>query len=365
MIRVEALSKDFHVHRKAPGLAGSIRSLLRRDKLFKHAVREVSFEVAEGEILGLVGANGAGKTTLVKMLAGIIHPTRGDASVLGHRPWERHNAFRRQIALIMGQKAQLWWDLPAADCFLLLREIYQIPRAEFDRTLAKLARLLRVEDELTIQIRRLSLGERMKMELIAALLHSPKVVYLDEPTIGLDLSAQRAIRDFVLDYRRERCPAMIVTSHYMEDIERLCERIVILREGRVVYDGPLRRVVEDYTKHKIVTAQLAENGRVAGRREEIERLGQVLELSDLKVSLCVERRSVADAAGWLLSNLSVADLQVEEEDVATIIERIMGEDPDASAATPSSRESGEGRRRAALAPDAVDGSEAVDEGPAA
>jgi ABC-2 type transport system ATP-binding protein len=325
MISVEALSKDFQVHRKAPGLLGSLRALVRREKLTKHAVRQVSFEVAEGEILGLVGANGAGKTTLVKMLAGIIHPTAGDARVLGYRPWERHNAFRRQIALIMGQKAQLWWDLPAADCFLLLREIYQIPRQRHQRILGELARLLDVEDELNIQIRRLSLGERMKMELIAALLHSPRVVFLDEPTIGLDLSAQRAIRDFILDYRRVHQPAMIVTSHYMEDIERLCERIVILREGRVVYDGALRRVVEDYTRSKIVTAQLSASDGAAADREALERLGEVLELSDLKVSLCVPRGRVAEAAGWLLDRYPVTDLQVEEEDVATIIERIMAE----------------------------------------
>jgi ABC-2 type transport system ATP-binding protein len=323
MIEIDALSKDFHVHRKVPGLWGSVRALLRREKLVRHAVREVSFGVGEGEIVGLVGANGAGKTTLVKMLAGVIHPTSGDARVLGFRPWERANAFRRQIALIMGQKAQLWWDLPAADCFLLLREIYEIPRQRFDATLAELAALLRVEEELNIQIRRLSLGERMKMELIAALLHSPRVVYLDEPTIGLDLSAQRAIRDFILDYRRERRPAMIVTSHYMEDIERLCERIVILREGRVVYDGALRRVVEDYTKHKIVTAQIAGDGLAAARREELERLGRVVELSEVKVSLCVARAAVAEAAAALLSRFQVVDLQVEEEDVATIIERIM------------------------------------------
>lgn len=332
MISVRSLSKDFEVHRKAPGLLGSMRSLVKRDKIVKHAVREVSFEVAEGEILGLIGANGAGKTTLVKMLAGIIHPTAGEATVLGFTPWERSNAFRRQIALIMGQKAQLWWDLPAADCFLLLREIYQIPRARYEADLAKLAALLRVEDELQIQIRRLSLGERMKMELIAALLHSPKVVYLDEPTIGLDLAAQRAIRDFILEYQRERSPAMIVTSHYMEDIERLCERIVILRRGEVVYDGSLERVVEDYTENKIVSAQLAaardETGTDgAGRREELERLGEVLKLSDLEVTLCVPRGNVAEAAGWLLEHLPVSDLQIEEEAVGTIIERIMAEDP--------------------------------------
>jgi ABC-2 type transport system ATP-binding protein len=332
MIQIDSLSKDFFVHRKDPGLWGSIRSLVVRRKVVKHAVRQVSFEVAEGEIVGLIGANGAGKTTLVKMLAGIIHPTSGDASVLGFRPWERHNAFRRQIALIMGQKAQLWWDLPAADCFLLLREIYQIPRDRYEATLAELAALLRVEDELTIQIRRLSLGERMKMELIAALLHRPKVVFLDEPTIGLDLSAQRAIRDFILRYRREYQPAMIVTSHYMEDIERLCERIVILREGQVVYDGALSQVVELYTKHKIVSAQLSEGAAEARPAEGLARLGEVLELSPTKVSLCVPREGVAEAAGWLLSNYPVSDLQVEEEDVGTIIERIMAHGADVQGA---------------------------------
>ena len=207
MIQVEKLSKTFTVHRKEPGLAGSIRSLFRREYVDKHAVREVSFTVGEGEIVGLVGANGAGKTTIVKMLAGIIYPTAGGASVLGYTPWERDNRFRRQIALIMGQKAQLWWDLPAADCFLLLKEIYQIPEEQYRATLNYLAEVLEVREELQVQIRRLSLGERMKMELIAALLHAPRVVYLDEPTIGLDLTAQRAIREFILRYRADHHPA--------------------------------------------------------------------------------------------------------------------------------------------------------------
>ena len=231
MIEIEGLSKTFRVHKKAPGLRGSIRALFKREHVEKRAVQEVSFGVAEGEILGLVGSNGAGKTTLVKMLAGIIHPSAGQARVLGFEPWKRANPFRRQIALIMGQKAQLWWDLPAADGFLLLKEIYGVQAADFNETLEELASMLAVEDLLTTQVRRLSLGERMKMELIAALLHRPKVVFLDEPTIGLDLTAQRAVREFLLAYREKHRPAMIITSHYMEDIERLCERIVILRTG--------------------------------------------------------------------------------------------------------------------------------------
>jgi ABC-2 type transport system ATP-binding protein len=325
MIDVERLSKTFWVHRKEPGLAGSLRSLVRRDRIAKEAVREVSFSVGEGEIIGLVGANGAGKTTLVKMLAGIVHPTAGDASVLGFRPWERDNRFRRQIALIMGQKAQLWWDLPAADCFLLLQEIYQIPEARYRETLDELTTILDVRDELNVQIRRLSLGERMKMELIASLLHSPRVVFLDEPTIGLDLTAQRAIRDFVLQYRQERRPAMILTSHYMEDIERLCERIVIIREGEIVYDGALRDVVERFARHKVVTAHLRRDGGAAPACDDpqLAALGHVAECTDMLIRVQVPRGEVAAAAAAMLARYPVADLSIDEEDVGTIIEQIM------------------------------------------
>ena len=322
MIEVDNLSKTFWVHRKEPGLWGSVKSLVHREKVAKEAVRGVSLRVEEGEIVGLIGANGAGKTTLVKMLAGIIHPTDGDARVLGHRPWERDNEFRRQIALIMGQKAQLWWDLPAADCFLLLKEIYQIPEEQYQETVTGLARLLEVEAELNVQIRRLSLGERMKMELIAALLHRPRVVYLDEPTIGLDLSAQRAIRDFILDYRTQRCPAMIVTSHYMEDIERLCERILILREGELVYDGLLQEVATRFTDHKVVTATLRKEDEPAARHVRLDQVGQVVEFNEVEIRLQVPRDGVAAAAAALLELYPVADLSVEEEDVASIIEKI-------------------------------------------
>jgi ABC-2 type transport system ATP-binding protein len=296
---------------------------VRRERVARHAVRDVSFKVGEGEIVGLVGANGAGKTTLVKMLSGVIVPTSGEARVLGYRPWERDDRLRRQIALIMGQKAQLWWDLPAADCFLLLREIYEIPERSFEERLAYLTYVLGVRDELNVQIRRLSLGERMKMELVAALLHAPRVVYLDEPTIGLDLTAQRAIRDFVLSYREEHQPAMILTSHYMEDIERLCERILIVREGELVYDGSLRRVVERFANHKVLTARLEEGRTLGSAREAIERLGAILEIDDVGVRVQVPRGEVATAASALLAMLPVADLSIEEEDVGSIIEKVM------------------------------------------
>ena len=323
MIEVRELRKTFWVHKKAPGLKASLRSLFVREKTAKHAVKGASFHVGQGEIVGLIGANGAGKTTLVKMLAGIIHPTSGEARVLGHVPWERSNELRRQIALIMGQKAQLWWDLPAADCFLLLRDIYQIPEADYRANLAKLATMLDVTDQLTVQVRRLSLGERMKMELIAALLHSPRVVYLDEPTIGLDLTAQKAVRDFLLDYRQQRTPAMILTSHYMEDIERLCKRIIILREGEIVYDGSLSRVVAEYATHKTVTAHLENGNAAAAAKAEVARLGEVTECSAVCIKLRVQRSRIAEAAHALLEHYDVADLTIEETEIGEIIERIM------------------------------------------
>ncbi len=322
MIEVEALKKSFFVHKKEPGLVGSLRSLFVRKRTEKVAVRDVSFRVDEGEIVGIVGANGAGKTTLVKMLAGIIHPSAGSAKVLGYVPWERDDELRRQIALIMGQKAQLWWDLPAADCFLLLKEIYKIPDAQYKKTLDYLVDVLRVGDELNVQIRRLSLGERMKMELIATLLHSPRVVFLDEPTIGLDLTAQRAIREFILQYRAEHRPAMLVTSHYMEDIRRLCPRILIMREGEVVYDGSLQRVIDKYADSKLLRAHVRPHAKPVVMPPTLAALGDVVECSEESVCLRVPRDAVATASARLLDHFDVVDFAIEEVGIETIIERI-------------------------------------------
>ncbi len=321
MIRVRALSKTFRVHKKAPGLRGSIRALVKRDYVEKLAVQSVSFDVEEGEIVGLIGANGAGKTTLVKMLSGIIHPTSGDAEVMGHRPWERDNAFRKRIALIMGQKAQLWWDLPAADCFLLLQQIYEVPEPAFRQRLDYLAEVLGVKAELNVQVRRLSLGERMKMELIAALLHAPRVVYLDEPTIGLDLTAQRAIREFILAYREEHQPAMLLTSHYMEDIQRLCKRILIIREGQLVYDGSLENVIHTYAPTRRITLHL-EAGSTP-RPEDLSDYGEVVTCGEDEICVRVPRGDVARTSASLLQRFPVLDLNIQEDDVGTIIERIL------------------------------------------
>jgi len=325
MIQVRGLSKTFHVQVKEPGLKGSLKGLFRRRVVAKQAVKPVTFEVGEGEIVGLVGPNGAGKTTLVKMLAGIVFPTAGDASVLGFRPWERHNDLRRQIALIMGQKAQLWWDLPASDGFTLLRDIYDVPRPVFAQRLDELTSLLDVRALLDTPVRRLSLGERMKMELIAALLHGPRVVYLDEPTIGLDLMAQRAVRDFLLRYRERHRPAMLLTSHYMEDIERLCSRLLLIREGELIYDGTLARITETAGDFKVLRAHLKpEAAPPSGEvRALMERLGDVVEATSGLAAVRVPRARVAEAASVLLQRLPVADLAIEAEDVGTLIERLL------------------------------------------
>ncbi len=321
LIEVENLRKVFKVHSRKPGFAGAVKSLFVRNHIEKEALKGVSLTVDEGEIVGLVGANGAGKTTLVKSLTGIIYPTSGKAKVLGHTPWERNNDFRRSIALIMGQKAQLWWDLPAEDCFLLLKEIYQIETPRYRKNLDYLVSSLGVGALMNIQIRRLSLGERMKMEIIAALLHNPRVLFLDEPTIGLDLTAQRVIRNFILEYRRIHKPAMIITSHYMEDIERLCERIVVIRQGDIVYDGSLAEIVQNYARHKTITV------RISGNRQKSilipDYLGRDVSDDSEVLRFQVGRNLVSDAAQWILQNFSVIDMNIEEEEIGGIIEAIM------------------------------------------
>jgi ABC-2 type transport system ATP-binding protein len=325
MIQVENLAKTFVTYRKEAGLRGSLRALFRREAVVRHAVSGVSLSVGEGEIVGLVGPNGAGKTTLVKMLAGIVHPSSGDARVLGYRPWERDNRLRRQIALIMGQKAQLWWDLPAGDSFLLLKDIYRLPEPEYRSSLDELSSTLGVTDLLSIPLRRLSLGERMKMELVAALLHKPRVVFLDEPTIGLDVTAQRAIRDFLLEYRERHKPAMILTSHYMEDIARLCRRIVIIRDGAFVYDGPIEQVVRRYAPEKVLTAILDLGPGDPVPQIGAELPGRVIEASRDRIRVAVPRDRVTQAAQRLLSHLPIADLTIEETDIGDVVERIFKE----------------------------------------
>lgn len=324
MIQTKNLSKTFKVHKKQPGLLNSIKSLFWREWVEKEALKGVTLTIEPGELVGLVGANGAGKTTLVKILSGIVHPTSGEVSVLDFKPWERKNEFRKQISLIMGQKAQLWWDLPAEDCFVLLKEIYQIPDEQYHKSLNELVDALDVRHVLNIQIRRLSLGERMKMELIAALLHQPKVVFLDEPTIGLDITAQKAVRDFLLEYRKKHKPAMILTSHYMEDIKKLCERIIIIKDGSFVYDGPLKKVLDSYSEFKVLSVQINPDSTKNLSDADFEmKYSEFLQKEEALAKFKVKKVSVGTALNEIFKKFEVTDVKIEEESIETIIESLM------------------------------------------
>lgn len=317
MISTNKLSKIFRVPQKAPGLKGALRSFVFREFVEKKALLNATLNIKSGEIVGLVGANGAGKTTLVKLLCGIIHPSEGEAKVLGFTPWERKNDFRRQISLIMGQKAQLWWDLPAADSFILLKGIYQISRNEFKARVDQLTDMLHVGSLMQTPIRRLSLGERMKMELIASLLHKPKVVFLDEPTIGLDITSQRIIREFILKYRAENDATIILTSHYMQDIEELCERIIVIREGALVYDGSIKEVVQKMQPYKTLTFRTDRPLQPTTIPAEV--VGQEAGVVNVRVS----RDNVQKYLASILQEYSIEDLSINEDDVTRSIESLM------------------------------------------
>src|SRR5215212_3242178 len=260
MAAIEArdLTKTYRTYRKERGLWGSIKGLVRRHYDETRAADEVSFQIEEGEFVGFLGPNGAGKTTVLKMLSGLLNPTSGTARVLGFVPWERHDEMKRQFSLLMGQKNALWWDLPARESLELNRAIYGIDRPRFTRMVGELTEMLDVGDKLDVMVRELSLGERMKMELIAALLHSPRVLFLDEPTIGLDVTSQKKVREFLRHYNAENRIVTMLTSHYMQDIEELCERVIIIDHGRIFFDGPLNQIIDRFATHKILGLRFAD-----------------------------------------------------------------------------------------------------------
>src|SRR5437588_12829437 len=258
IIEATGLSKIYRVSQKKEGLLGALRGLYRREYKEVRAVDGVSFSIEPGEMVAFLGPNGAGKTTTLKMLSGLIFPTGGTAQVLGFTPWDRADAFRRQFALVMGQKNQLWWDLPASDSFQLHREIYSLPEAEFEKTQGELIELFEVKDLVRQPVRELSLGERMRMEIIAALLHRPQLLLLDEPTIGLDVVGQVKIQKCLREYNETRGVTMLLTSHYMRDVEALCDRVLVISDGRVVFDGPLTSVSEQFGQSKLMPLGLAD-----------------------------------------------------------------------------------------------------------
>src|SRR6185503_19691802 len=270
---VNGLTKAFRTYKKLPGFGGAIRGLIHRQYEQTVAVKDVSFKIEPGELVGFLGPNGAGKTTTLKMLAGLLYPTGGAAKVLGYTPWERDDGYRRQFALLLGQKNQLWWDLPARESLELNAKIYGIPDDVRDRTIAEMTELLAVKEKLNVAVRELSLGERMKMELIASLLHKPKILFLDEPTIGLDVVSQKTVREFLREYNATHKTTILLTSHYMADIQELCKRVIIIDRGSIFFDGALSEVLDRFADFKVVTVQCS-TSPVSG---DLKKYGEVLE----------------------------------------------------------------------------------------
>jgi ABC-2 type transport system ATP-binding protein len=314
-IAVSNLSRRYRVFRKREGLAASLRGLWHREYDTIHAVRDVSFSIDTGEMVAFLGPNGAGKTTTLKLLSGLIVPSSGTATVLGHIPWHRENAYRRRFSLVTGQKEQLWWDLPAQESFRLHKEIYRIPTADYQSRLDELTELLEVRRLMTQPVRELSLGERMRMELIAALLHRPDVLFLDEPTIGLDVVSQRKVQEFLRLYQREQKITVVLTSHYMKDVEALCERAIVINKGMVIHDGPLASIVERFSQHKIIELQFADQVVPA----DLERFGQILENRGPRVRLQVEKQDVSRSLSGILSACNVEDISVLERPLEDVI----------------------------------------------
>jgi ABC-2 type transport system ATP-binding protein len=326
IIEVKGLAKSYRVYQKSEGLIASVRGLFRRNYREVLAVRGIDLTVSQGEFVAFLGPNGAGKTTTLKLLSGVISPTEGTAHVLGHVPWRRENAYRRRFALVMGQKNQLWWDLPAQESFRLHQQIYRIPPDRFDRTRDALTDLLGVRQLLRQPVRELSLGERMKMELTAALLHSPEVLFLDEPTIGLDVVAQHNIQQFLKAYQEERKTTILLTSHYMKDVAALCRRVVIIAQGRIVHDGSLSGIVDRFSGHKVVTLLFAQDDPPHG----LDRFGQLLEIQPPRVKLRIDRSEVARTIAAILAQHAIEDIVVEdpplEEVIAEVFSRVKTED---------------------------------------
>ena len=331
IIQIDQLAKSYRVYQKKEGLREALRGLWHREYKEVDAVKQISLRVEPGEFVAFLGPNGAGKTTTLKLLSGVIYPTSGTATVMGYVPWDRSLDYRRRFALVMGQKNQLWWDLPAQESFRLHQQIYKIEASEFQKTLDELTSLLTVRELLGRPVRELSLGERMKMELIAALLHRPEVLFLDEPTIGLDVIAQHNIQQFLKFYQAERGITILLTSHYMKDIAALCQRVVVIAQGQIQYDGSLSGIVDSFSGDKIITLQLAVGQTNAG----LERFGQLEKVAMPRVSFRCPRNEVSKSLAEILSNYQIDDIAVEdpplEETIAKLFTHVSSDNVDGNA----------------------------------
>lgn len=315
-IVVHQLSKIYEVPERDPGLLAAVRSLFRRRVRAIPAVSAVSFTIQPGEVVGFLGPNGAGKTTTLKMLTGLLHPTAGDVHVFGYIPSRREPAFLRRITLVMGNRNQLQWDLPALDSFELLRAIYRLPPAAFRTTRDELIELLEVGHLVRKPVRNLSLGERMKMEIIGALLHRPQALFLDEPTLGLDVTMQRRIRAFVAEYNRRTGATVLLTSHYMADVEALCRRVIVIHHGQLLFDGPLHNLVDQFAAYRKLIVTLSESG------SDLSRFGEVIEQDGLRYTLRIPKARAPAVTARILAEVPVADVTVEEPPIDDVIERV-------------------------------------------
>jgi ABC-2 type transport system ATP-binding protein len=320
VIEVNGLTKTFRTYKKRPGFGGAVKGLFHRHYEQLVAVNDVSFKIEPGELVGFLGPNGAGKTTTLKMLAGLLYPSGGSARVLDYVPWERHDGYRRQFALVLGQKNQLWWDLPARESLELNSKIYGIPADRFERTVTEMSEMLAVKDKLNVSVRELSLGERMKMELIASLLHQPKVLFLDEPTIGLDVVSQKIVREFIRRHNAAQRTTILLTSHYMADIEALCERVIIIDHGKIFFDGRLSEIVDRFADFKLVTIRREPAGGSAG--EDLNRYGEVVEKNAGSVTFKVKRDRVIPVCKSLLDDLPVSDIDIQDVPIEDVIRQI-------------------------------------------
>ena len=318
-IRVADLRKTFRVPVREAGLAAAARSLFRREHREVQAVDGIGFTIEPGEVVGFLGPNGAGKTTTLKMLSGLLYPTSGVAEVLGHTPSRRQGDFLRRITMVMGNRNQLQWDLPAMDSFELFRAIYRLEPVDFRRTRDEFIELLDLRELVTKPVRNLSLGERMKMEFVGALLHRPQVLFLDEPTLGLDVTMQKRIRTFIAEYNRRYGATVLLTSHYMADVQALCKRVIVIHHGRILFDGALAELSNRFDSSKTIGVTLSD-GTV-----DLAAYGEVLAVEDGRVTLRVSRADAPDVTTRLLRDLPVADLTIEDPPIEDVIERVFAD----------------------------------------
>lgn len=320
-IDVKNLSKVFRVPERESGLKAAVRSLLHPTFIDVPAVNEISFEIGEGEKVGLLGPNGAGKTTTLKILSGLLHPNRGQVQVMGFLPSNRQPAFLNRIGMILGNKSQMIWDIPPLDTFHVLGEIYRLSPATMRKNLDELVNLLDMQPLLTKPVRNLSLGERMKCELAAGLLHHPRLLFLDEPTLGLDVSMQNRLRTFIAEYNRRYGATILLTSHYMADITALCSRVILIHQGKIIYDGQLNQLAQNLAPFKLVRLAF-DNGSSPNNMNWLPPTARIIEQQDHQLTLRVEREAIAMVTSSLLNNLPVIDLTVEDPPIEAVIDRI-------------------------------------------